>query len=53
MISVTDAIYYEGDIIINNASLNGYFDKIYNQTVATSTGRVFKERGSDLTQIAH
>ena len=53
VISVFDRTNYKGDIFINNASLNGYFAKIYNQTVATSLGQVVKQRGSDFTQINH
>ena len=53
MISVFNVTDYHGDLIINNASLNGYFDKIYNQTVTTSSGRIWRKVGSDYIQIAH
>ena len=53
MISVFNVTDYHGDLIINNASLNGYFDEIYNQTVTTSSGRIWRKVGSDYIQIAH
>ena len=43
---------YQGDVLINNASLNGYFGKTYNQNVITSFGNVI-ERGNSDVYITH